>query len=198
MKTIIATVSVFAVSLGAFAQFATPGTAINAGTNYAVIPATGGTPLLTYLNMNALAASGTVTLTSYVSTNNTIMKGVNSTTTLNVNSTNGFTAGQWVVIEHGAVSNPRLRNEAAIISSVNANGTNIVLATAPVTACAAGDNVRAQIANATIPLASSATAREINGAGIISGDKNRPLLLTLVGSAASTNTINAASVSYVP
>lgn len=201
--TALALVGVMAASAApviGFSRYAVGGTAINAGTNYAIIPpdsANGGEPVITYLNMNALFASGSSTLTAYVSTNQTTATAANATTTNTVASTNGFAAGQWVVIQHLQVDNRRFRNEAVIISAVQ-NTNQIVLATAPVTAVAAGDIFDQQTAWSTIPLATSATSREISGSGIVSGQRSEPFLLTLVGSAAGTNTINAADAFFAP
>lgn len=206
MKHIALIAALFGLVLSATAQnfgfsvYSSPGTALNAGTNYTIIPPdskTGGEPLVTYLNANCLFASGTATLTAYVSTNQTTANYTNSTTTVYVASTNGFSAGSYVVIQHvvaGAL--PRFRNEAAQISSVAA--TNIVLATAPTSTVVPGDIVNVEQSWATIPFASSATATSINGPGILSGQRSEPFLLILAGSAAGTNTINAACATYQP
>jgi hypothetical protein len=182
-----------------FSVFSASGTAINAGTNYAVIPAkskNGGEAAVTYLNVNGLSANA-ITLTSYASTNQTVAVSASSSTTNVVNSTNGFVVGNWVVIQHTALP-ARFQCEAAIISSMDLTN-HIVLVTTPVNAVAAGDIINAEVPWQTIPIASSATAREISNAnGIISGQRTEPLLLTIISAGAGTNTINAATVTFIP
>lgn len=202
---IIAAALVVAFIGSAFAQsfqyYATSGTAINAGTNYAIITqksATGYPPRVTYLNASTLFASGTASLQTYYSTNQTLEANgtTNSTTTLTVNSTNGFAVNQWVVIQHLQL-NPFVQNEAAVISGLQ-NTNQIVLQTAPVNPVLPGDLVNGETALNTIPFTTSATAREFNGGlgGIVTGQSNEPLLLTLIGSAVGTNTINTVNASF--
>jgi len=209
IKTIIiacvafAAVSVQAQNIKGFSGYATPGTALNTGTNYAIIApdsSNGGEPLVTYLNLSAPV--GAATLTAYVSTNQTTEAAgqTNSTVTLVVVSTNGFTAGQYVVIQHLQIASARFRNECCQISSVNANGTNLVMVTAPVSPVLPGDIVNSETSWASIPVATSSTAREINGPGIMTGQRNEPFLLVIQPTVAATgtNTINCANATYLP
>lgn len=211
MKKFIAlTLAFMAISVCAkadvgFSVFATPGTAINPATNYAIVPTqsrNGGEPLVTYVNTTSVFSTGTASLTSYVSTNQTLEAPTltNSTTTLYVNSTNGFVAGQWVVIQHLWMNLPRFQNEAAVISAVQ-NTNQIVLVTAPVNAVLPGDVINQETAWASIPLTSSASPSSINGPGIFSGQRNEPFLFVAAGTGASsadTNIINTINAVYQP
>lgn len=205
MKNILALIALLALVVGANAQnvgfsaVSVTGAALNAGTNYVIIPPdskNNGEALVTYLNCNALFASGTCTLTSYVSTNQTTANFTNSTTTVYVASTNGFAPGQYVVIQHLQNPFPRFRNEAAKIASLGT--TNLVLASTPAQTVVPGDPINQQTAWAAIPFASSTTAREFNGPGILSGQRAEPFLIVIEGSAVGTNTINAACATFIP
>ena len=183
-----------------YSTFSTSGIAINPGTNYAIIPAnsrSGREPQVTYLNVNGFSVNA-INVTSYVSTNRTVATAASFGTTNYVASTNGFTVGNWVVITH-LQQLPRFRNEAALISAVQATN-QVVLATASTTAIAAGDRISYQTANGTLPIVQSATtAREVsNAGGIISGQREEPLLITVISAGAGTNTINVANSVFAP
>ena len=198
--------SVILVQAQSYTGFATPGTAIGVSTNYAIIPGESAAqlqqqaygspvtllPVVNYLNLSGLS-SAAITLQSYVSTNSTSANYANSTTTIPVVSTNGWAAG-WAVIHHQA-SDARFADEAIYVSSLGA--TNLVAAIAPVTAVGPGDTIFAQVASASIPVASSTTAVAISGSGILTGQRGKPYLLIL-SSTAGTNTINAANATFIP
>ena len=205
IKTIL-TLGLLAVGLTVHAQnigfsaFCAQGTAINAGTNYAIIPAdskTGGEPSVTYINVNSLSVNPCAVAT-YVSTNQTTAIATNTTTTNTVASTNGFYVGNWVVIQH-LQSIPRFRNEACLVSALQ-NTNQIVFASAPTTAVAAGDIINAEIPSGSIPLTSSTTAREIsNSGGVFTGQRLEPLLITAVATGGvGTNTLNVVNSGFLP
>ena len=210
-KIILATLAIFALvdcSKAAvldqnFGSFSLQGTAWNAGTNYAIFPTqsrTGGEALVTYLNASCLFASGTCTLTAYGATNQTTCTATNLGTTTNiVASTNGFAPNTWVVIQHVTMNQlPRAQYELGYVSLVTQTN-QVILTAAPTYNVASGDIIYQLTALGTIPFASSATATSIPGeVGLISGQRNAPLALVLQGSAAGTNTINAATVIYQP
>jgi len=158
------------------------------GTNFMVIPAGGGTPVVTYLN--AFGSNSTALVNYYYSTNATKAIGTNTTVTCPVASTNGFaTAGRIVVLQH-AGKNPHIAYERLIVAS--ASGSNIVFTAAPSTAVAAGDGFFLQQLAGSIP--TTTTNISIAGSGIISGENGKLLLLDCSG---TTNaTINAACATY--
>lgn len=186
-----------------YSVFATPGTAYNAATSYAVIPMqtsvggpNGAAPLITYLNYSGLSANA-ITLTAYVSTNRTVALATNSANTLTVNATNGFTAGQVVLIQHAGLGLlPRFQSEYAVVSAVQ-NTNQIVLATNAVNPVVPGDIVWQETSAGSIPVASSTSAQSLIGPGILAGDRREPFLLVL-SSSNGTNSINTACATYVP
>jgi len=192
-------ISVQAQNVG-YSVFCAQGTAINAGTNYAIIPAdskNGGEPLVTYVNVNSLSTSPCA-VAAYVSTNQTVATAASSSTTNTVGSTNGFFVGNWVVIQHLQLPS-RLRNEACLVSAVQ-NTNQIVFTTTPASAVSAGDIINAEIANGNIPVATSTTAREISNAnGIFSGQRLEPLLVTAICTGGvGTNTLNVVNAGFAP
>jgi hypothetical protein len=198
---------------GGLPIFGTSGTALNAGTNYAIIPTVsplfqstgmGGYPSITYLNVSGLSASP-IALTSYVSTNQTtivLTNNVGLERTNYVSSTNGFTAGQFVVIQHVAMHPlKRFSCEALIISAVQTtNGVpEIVYGTAPIYPVAVGDIVNGETLSGSIPVATSTTVPlNLLGPGILAGQRNEPLLLVAQSTGGvGTNTINAATAQFL-
>lgn len=177
-----------------FVNYASSGTWLGLGyaSNYCVIPSksmTGGEPVVTYLNLGAVASGSSSTLTSYITTNFTVCVLTNTTTTNYLTSSNSFVAGDWVIIEHLSLP-PRFQCEAGIVSSI-VSTNQLVLVQAAVNPVIPGDIIYRCIPQGTIPVANSTTAREIsNASGLISGQRGRPMLLTLLTAGAATNTIN--------
>lgn len=180
-----------------YVNFSTFGTAYNGSiTNWAVISDNSrlpyASPLITFIS--ATSDLSTSKLQFYTCTNSTREAGgtTNSTTTLYVNSTNGFAAAQYVVIEHV----PTDTYEFGVISAVQ-NTNQIVLQFAPAAAVMPGDNVYLETASAYIPVG-AATLTLTGTAGIYTPSVfNRPklpLLITLTGT--SSSSINAISATY--
>jgi len=184
---------------GGVSGFATGGTAINAGTNWAVLPgysgANGSTPLVTFLSVRGLSPSP-ITVTGYWITNSTFATATNTTTTNFVNSTNGFVAGGWVVINHTTLPT-MIESEARLISAVQ-NTNQVVFNTAATYPVVPGDQIFVENAGATISIASSASASTVfNGPGILTGQASSPLLLVMSSTVASTNTIDAVNCTFL-
>jgi len=184
---------------GGVSGFATGGTAINAGTNWAVLPgysgANGSTPLVTFLSVRGNAATP-ITLQSYYVSSSTFATATNTTTTNFVNSTNGFVAGNWLVINHTTLAT-MLESEARLISAVQ-NTNQIVLTTATTYPVLPGDQVFQETAGASVSIASSASASTVlNGPGIVSGQAGLPLLLTVSSTGVGTNTIDAVNCTFI-
>jgi len=117
----------------------------------------------------------------------------NSTTTLIVGSTNGFVAGQVLLLQHLQAPLERFECEPAIVASVNVNGTNVVLVTAPSQAVLPGDMIYQLTVGSTFVIGNATVS--FSGAGVFSGQRQTPLLLLEGG---STNlTINAACATAV-
>lgn len=233
-------------AIDTFNSFSTAGTAINAGTNYAIIPGEGfnnpsgsssaGNTVLNFLNASGLSTNA-ITLTSYYSTNRTVIISTNSlgvnngvittggttnyvvlqtvgsglpavgglVTNKAIPGTNGFTVGTICVLHHGGFQDWRVADEYEVIANnaspvvvtTNAAGSVITLqpliySVAPTYPCLDGDELYAEVAGASISMASSATTpTTIIGPGILSGGKAKPFLLYLVSAGAGSNTINA-------
>lgn len=209
-KTLIASLmlgtSFSAMADTGFVSYATPGTALGPGTNYAIISPrsqNGGEPTLTYLNVSSLTAAATpATLVSYISTNQITAAQTNNgvtnylaATSAGTSGTNGFTPGGWVVIQHLGLM-PRFQLEAAIIAGIDSSN-HLLLAASPVNPVLVGDVINQQTSWASIPLVSSATTpTSIVGDGIITGQRNEPFLMVVSSTAASTNVINAVNAVY--
>ena len=172
-----------------YVNFSTFGTAYNGSiTNWAVISDNSrlpyASPLITFIS--ATSDLSTSKLQFYTCTNSTREAG--GTT----NSTNGFAAAQYVVIEHL----PTDTYEFGVISAVQ-NTNQIVLQFAPAAAVMPGDNVYLETASAYIPVG-AATLTLTGTAGIYTPSVfNRPklpLLITLTGT--SSSSINAISATY--
>ena len=203
---ILLSVLAMLVVTAAFAQdrgyygFATPGTALNLGTNYVILPANsvnGSEPIVTYINYTTFAASGSY-ITNYYSMTNSFCTAVQNAGTTNfVFATNGFAAGQWVVITHLAMP-PRVRNEAALIVTVQ-NTNQVITATASTTATAVGDVLYAMLPGPVIPvsqLTTGPTVASINGTGIITGQRERPWLMVVSSTGVGTNYFNTVNAIY--
>jgi len=183
---------------GGVAGFATSGTALNAGTNYAILPgysgANGSTPLITFLSMRGLSTTP-ITLQAYNVASTSFVTSTNTSTTNFVNSTNGYVAGNWIVINH--TTQPTVQeSEARLISAVQ--NTNQVVTTSAFTYPAIpGDVTYQESAGALISVATSATPTTITGNGILSGQAGNPLLLVISSTGAGTNTIDAVNSTFL-
>lgn len=199
-------------------QYATTGTAVNSGTNWLVIPAESGlygTPVLTFLSVNALS-TGSPALQQYINTNNptgacatfNLTNSPGLTTTNFVTSTNGFTPPYWAVIHHQ--NQPlQVQDEAVYVLShpatLSTNGAGNIsyplqFQNAPLINPQPGDSLYVyQVKGAAINFSSSTSpATPISGPGILTGQSKQPMLLVIQsGSTAGTNTINAANANFI-
>ena len=193
-----------------FYSFATPGTAIGTGTNYVIIPGESGAqvnnsqsrattfePIVTYYSARCLDNASSGTLASYISTNSSSCLS-NSTTTIYVNSTNGFLAAAWYVIHHTA-NEARFADEAVFVTTLQ-NTNQLVANTTPLYTVAAGDNIYQETLSAATILTSQAASSTQVGPGIFTGQKSKPflLLLTPTGGGAGTNTIDGCNATIAP
>lgn len=175
-----------------YSQYSTFGTQFNSSvTNYAVISnnsRNGGDPIITYFSATSDLSSSKLQFYSVTNQTSEANGTTNSTTTCTVNSTNGFTPAQFVVIEH-------IRGDTYEFDTVNTvqNTNQIVLNVAPLNPVLPGDNIYVENAVGYIPI--GATTVSVNGVGIYSGKRNKPLLLTLTGT--SSDSINAVSATYI-
>lgn len=149
-----------------------------------------GTPVVRYLNVSSDLAASKVQF--YALTNPVIVQiGTNSgTTNLVVSSTNGFAAGNIVVIKH-TTSDTYERLPLFAVQNTN----QLVVKFPPATTCSSGDVL--WYANPTGSIAIGATSNSVpTGAGnfIYAGQYGRPLLIEINGT--STAAINAVSGDY--
>jgi hypothetical protein len=205
-KSIVAAVVTVAAAVTAYAgqgysQYSTVGSQYNSSvTNFAVITddsKNGGDPVLTYISATSDLSSSklqfynTTNFTPCVAGYTNINAYASSGTTTNVcvTSTNNFAPGDFLVIEHV----PGDLFEMGVISTVN-NTNQIVLCAPPVNTIKPGDMFFQEKAAGFIPV--GAATLTVNGVGIYSGKRNKPLLMTLTGT--SSDSINAASATYLP
>lgn len=219
-KYILALAAVMAVSLSiaqaevGYSVFANSGTAENLGTNNLIVPdqtsiqnpqGVPGQPVLSFLSCTAFAGTGGGSVvTTYYSTNKTVIVNTNTpglTRTNIVNSTNGFTPNDIVLVQH--LGNTLLRSQSEVLYVSTTQNTNqLVFTTAPAQTIAVGDIVYKETAGASINLSClTATTTTIgNGAasGIAAGQRGIPWLLRVSSPGVGTNTIDAASVFWTP
>lgn len=147
-------------------------------------------PVLTYISYSSDKAASA--LTFYNITNApAAVSGANATTNVPVIRTNGFTAGDIVVLRHKATDT----YERRIVGTFYTNNS-VPVTVAPTVATAAGDILYKCVTTGagTIPI--GATTNSINGPGIYAGQRGLPLLIDLDGTSAVQ--INAATATYVP
>ena len=154
-------------------------------TNFAVIPQGAGTPVVTYLNATGTNAANTVKF--YYSTLKTSATAVNTTTSCPVARTNGFAAGDVVVLQHQGLDG-HVAFERLNISSLG-SPSKLVFAVAPATAVAAGDVFWQQTVAGTIPTGNATIS--LVGDGIVSGSPSVPLLLDCSAVGVTINAVNA-------
>ncbi|HVX56971.1 MAG TPA: hypothetical protein VHA37_04515 [Candidatus Saccharimonadales bacterium] len=147
----------------------------NATASSAVISANGlnaGAPVVTGLSAASDKAGSVV---QYYKVNSmTVATNVNTTTSLPVNTTNGFLSGDVIVIRHAATDS----YEKRILTTYTTVGTmNVTVA--PTTALAAGDTIYDVSVAGAIPW--GPLTNTITGAGICSGQPGMPLLLDITG-----------------
>lgn len=172
--------------------YATGGTIVGSGTNYAVISAhsvNGGAPVITYLNATGDSATNRVLF--YSASVPQAITNVNSTVTLPVTTNiNGFVAGAIVIIRHVAADT----YERRVISSVTTS--TVVLTVAPTSATATGDQLYLATPAGYIPV--GVATLSLTGPGIYSGQRQRPLLLDIQSVTGTNATINAVAAEYIP
>ena len=214
-------VGITSLKAESFNVFSTAGTAVNTGTNYAIIPGEGflnaGNTVVTFLSCRVLCTAGG-TLQSYYSTNKTYIVNTNGytpslpnlgSTTNYVASTNGLAANTICVLSHLNPANYRQADEYVVVSSfpapiltTNALGNvltalPVVFTTAPVWPVNPGDILYQETAGASISIANQGviTPTTLTGPGILEGGKQKPFLLVLSSAANATNTIDSATAS---
>lgn len=208
-----------------FSAFSVNGTAVNAGTNYAIIPAeaaaefndsqgrpTPGMPIVTYVSVRAsgIGEQNSVTLSALVSTNATVLTtnsypgntntitGVFIGATNSVINTNYFAPNTWAVIHHQNVE-PRFANEAQFILQVQLTN-QIVFSNQPAMAIAVGDQIYSMVTAGVINVTTNLTpTASFSAPAVFAGQRRKPFLLILANSAGvGTNTIDTASALFVP
>ncbi len=200
----IAVTTYAVIGYSPYTQYSTTGTALggSALTNYAIIgaySANNGTPVVTYLN--AIAASGSATVQVYSCTNQTTALAATTNTRTNyVQSTNGFSIGTVVVVRHSAND-----TYERLLCAAPPASTNIAFQSDPVTALASGDIIYQQTTGATIGVVTniggtlnSGWIVNLNGPGIVSGQRSRPLLLDMVSGAGTNAVIRAVNARFDP
>lgn len=175
-----------------FSVFAAGGGKQN-GTNFVVIPSQSAQykaqPVITFLS--ATGTNAAAVLNFYMSTNQTVATTTNITTSVNVNSTNGFVAGNVVVLQHLTIT-PRLQYERLVIASVqNTNGMTFTFA--PNYPILKGDVINQEVVMSTLPIGASTVT--LTGPGIVSGQRAEPWLIDEGGS--TNTTINAVNSIYL-
>lgn len=126
-----------------FSEYAIGGTAVNTGTNWAIIPAdlagqqqnsqgitVSPHPVVNFLAMRGLAASGTITLQTFYSTNMLVLDSLGASGNLVTNfvawpNTNGFAANTWCVLKHAPWTN------SVTVTNVMYGQTNIITSSVP-------------------------------------------------------------------
>jgi hypothetical protein len=114
-----------------------------------------------------------------------------------VNSTNGFSIGKVVVVKHLSTDT----YERLVLAAPQLTN-QIVFASDPVRALAAGDLIYEQTAGGTIGVVTNAGANSfminLSGNGIYSGQKGYPLLLDTVNVVGTNATIRAVNATFTP
>lgn len=163
------------------------GSVYNSTTNYTIISArskTGGDPVLTFVSATSdLAGSRLQFYTNGVFTSSVLQ---NNTTALYVLNSAGFAAGNLAVMQHF----PSGTSEMVIVSSVAFGG--ITIAQAPQLPFLPGDIIYAQGAAGSVPVGASTIT--LNSVGIYSGQRKKPMLMTLSGT--TTFKINTVTATY--
>jgi hypothetical protein len=149
-----------------------------------------GTPIVRYLNASSDLAGSKIqfyALTNQVTISNPTNSG---TTNLVCSSTNGFAAGNIVVIKHLA-SDTYERLPLLLVQNTN----QLVVKFPPTTQCAAGDLLWYAAPTGSIPVGAASNSVP-TGAGqfMYAGQYGKPLLIEINGT--STATLNAVSGDY--
>lgn len=166
------------------------GTDVSTTLCYTVVSANSknnGQPVVTYLNATSDKAASV--LTFYTAGTPTSCNYTNTTVSIPVNSTNGFAANDVIVIWHKLTDTYERR-----IVDTFTSATNITVTVASTAATVPGDQIYKATAAGTIPVGNA--TKELNGTGIYSGQRGKPLLIDLDGTSAVQ--VNAASAIYVP
>lgn len=196
-KTLIAALISMGLTAVSQAQLIDPSTVwAGAGTDvgvtlcYTVVSANsanGGTPVVTYLNATADNATNWI---QFYQTSKAPAVCVNSNVTVQipVASTNGFGAGNIVIIRH------KLNDvyERRVVDTFTL-ATNINVTVAPSFTVQPGDFIYKCSTNGSIPV--GAATKELNGSGIYSGQKGLPMLIEVNG--ALSCQLNSAAARYV-
>jgi hypothetical protein len=145
------------------------------------------TPIVRYLNASSDAAAGKIqfyTVTNQVTINNPTNSGA---TNLVCSSTNGFAAGDIVVIKHVLLDTYE-RLPLFLVQNTN----QLVVKYPPATTCSVGDLLWRANPTGAIPIG-AATNSVPTGAGLFlyAGQYGKPLLIEVGGT--STATLNAVS-----
>lgn len=169
--------------------FGVTGTAQGTTNCWAVVPLAGwpGQPVVRYLNATSDKAGAKATwATATAATSIAATNGVGATNAVVV-STNGFAAGDWVVMVAGAYPNETY--SAAKLFAVY-QGTNV---SSPDLVFAPGAVLYRMAAAGNIPVGNG--TKELNGGALYAGPHHKPLLLTL-DSTSTVATINALGGEY--
>lgn len=163
--------------------------------SYAIVsprsPVTGAAPVVRYLNAGSDKVAGIVQFYK-VTAQCTAAYATNSTTTLSVNRTNGFSSGDVVIIRHLTDDS----YEKRILTTMTAS-TNLITTVAPLGAVVPGDIVyRCTTTGAgTIYWGASTNSINASGAPLYVGQKDTPLLLEI--DATTAGAINVVAGDYV-
>jgi hypothetical protein len=180
-----------AAGQAASAVFAGNGTDVGTTLNYFVVSANGrdqGVPVITFVNVTSDKSDSVLKFYSAGTPVNCTQASVQATNIV-VASTNGFAAGDVIIIRYQATDNYARR----VVHDVT-QGTNIVTTAVLTTPTAAGDLVYKATAAGSIPVG-NATLNLI-GTGIYAGQRGKPLLVEV--DATSACEINAIAGQFIP
>lgn len=155
--------------------------------------ANGGAPVVTFVSY--AGDNATNTLQAYKATAMTQAAYVtNTTTTLSVIQTNGFASGDVIIIKHTTAG--QVSYERRVLTTMT-TATNLVTTVAPAQQVAIGDLIWrvTKTGVASYPVGNTTNTLS-NAAGVISGQRNTPLLIEVTG--ATSGQLTAVSGFFAP
>lgn len=181
--SVIALIFLTALPARAAGFFAGPGTAISTNLSYFIAPATGGVPQVKYLNVTSDFTTSKVQF--YSSAAAVLITADAAAAATAVNCTHGaITNSDVVVIRHLSGETTQRLTVASVTT------TNVTFNEAITLATTTGDLLYRQSTAGSIPVGNT-TKEFSNSAGIYSGTRDRPLLLSVDGTASAV--VNVAS-----
>jgi len=148
----------------------------------------GGSPVITFLS--ATSDKGASVVQFYTAASPVQCNYTNSTVTIPVTSTNGFNFSSGIIVIRHWLTDTYERR----ILTTSTGSTNLTVTSAPTAAVLPGDQIWPMATAGAIPCGN--TTLTLNGTGIYSGQRGKPLLFEV--DCGTNGQINAAWAAYVP